>query len=377
MKTSPLMPVLMIFVILVTSCDQDEPTRVAGFDGTIETFAGTVFGYEGDEGPAKHAKFGFITGLWIDAAGNLYVSDGAANTIRKINSSSKVTTVAGKFRGFNTIDPQPYSGDGSAATDAHLNVPLAVTTDAEGNIYLSDAGNNVLRKVSAADGAITTIAGNVTQGSTGDNGPASLALINLPNGMATDTNGNLYFADSQNHIIRKISSSGVITTLAGTPGEDGYIGDGGSALSAKLSAPAGIAIDKSGVIYFTDNNSVIRRIGTDGKITTIAGTGIEGYGGDGSKAIEAKLLAPKGIAVAPDGSVLVADAGNNRIRKISVETGIIETIAGTGETGYEGDGGLAVNAKLSSPQGLAIDSDGNIYVAESGNSVIRIIKPVN
>jgi sugar lactone lactonase YvrE len=367
---------ILISAILVISCagDDSDPAVTPAFEATIDTFAGTTFGHEGDGGPAKFAKLGYITGLARDVDGNMFVSDGAANVIRKVNTSFEMSTIAGKFLGWNVIDPDQYSGDGGPATSAHLNVPLWVTVDLKGNVFISDAGNNVLRKINSS-GVITTIAGKFEQGHTGDNGPANQALINGPSGLATDAAGNLYFADSQNHVIRKISVTGEITTIAGTPGEAGFSGDGGPATAAKLSGPNGVAIDKNGVVYITDNNSVIRRIG-DGRITTIAGSGVEGYSGDGGKATAATMLSPKGIVVTKDGSIVFADAGNNRIRRIIPEAGIIETIAGTGVAGYSGDGGPAHLATISNPQGLTIDWEGNIYIAEAGNSVIRVIRPL-
>jgi len=238
---------------------------------------------------------------------------------------------------------------------------MAVAVDPAGNIFISDSGNNVLRKVDA-NGEISTFVSN--------------NLINNPYGIAIDGSGNIYLADSQNHAIRKITSAGQMTTIAGTLGQSGYSGDGGDATAAKLNMPSGIAIDQSGNIYISDNNSVIRQISTLGKITTIAGTGEEGYFGDRGKPTDAKLHAPKGIAIAADGSILFADSGNNRIRRISPDGELIDTIAGTGETGYF-DNVHAMEAKLSSPQALAVASNGYIYVADTGNSVIRVIKPAN
>jgi sugar lactone lactonase YvrE len=373
MKT--LRVLIPLALMLAVSCDDNTPARIA-FQGSIETFAGSTFGYEGAGIPATSAKLGYITSVAVDPNGNVYVSDAASNTIRKINTANTISTVAGTFVGFNVVDPHPYAGDGGLAYASHLNVPLAVAVDASGNIYISDTGNNVIRKVDA-NGEINTIIGTGEQGSSGDNGPALAASIHDPNGIAVDASRNIYFADTDNHTIRKVTTSGQISTIAGTTGQAGYTGDNGDAASAKLDSPNGIAIANDGTIYFSDHNSVIRRISTSGKITTIAGTGEEGYSGDGGKAINAMLLAPKAIAITSDGSLLVADSGNNRIRKIARETGIIETIAGTGEAGHAGDGGQAVNATLSNPQGLAIASNGYIYVAESGSSVIRLIKPAN
>jgi trimeric autotransporter adhesin len=373
MKTRALILFPLVLMLACTNDDTDPSGRVASFNGTIDTFAGSTFGYDGDGGQAKAAKLGYVTGVTVDAAGNVYITDASANTIRKVNTSNVITTIAGQFAGFNVVTTT-FSGDGGPATAAHFNVPWSSVVDASGNIIVSDRGNNLLRKIDGATGIVTTIAGKlIDQGASGDNGPAIQALIGNPEGITSDAAGNLYIADSQNHIIRKISTTGVITTIAGMAGQAGYTGDGGPAISAKLSEPAGIAVDASGNIYFSDNSAVIRRIATSGKIATIAGTGVEGYSGDGGKATEAQLLSPKGIVIAKDGSIVFADSGNNRIRRIAPEQDKIETIAGTGESGYAGDGGLAIDAKMFNPQGLAVDSNGNIYIAESGTGVIRII----
>ncbi|MEI9918392.1 MAG: hypothetical protein WDO14_06260 [Bacteroidota bacterium] len=373
MKTLKIFSALALMLLM--SCNND-PESLPVFAGMIETFAGSSFGCDGDGQPALGAKFGYLTSIAIDANGNIYVSDAAANVVRKINTANTVSTIAGKFIGFNVIDPTPYHGDGGMAYASHLNVPLAVAVDPPGNVYISDTGNNVIRKVNA-NGEIETIIGNGAQGSSGDNGPASEALIYSPNGIAFDISGNMFFTDTQNHTIRKVSTTGEITTIAGTPGEAGYSGDEGNASSAKLNTPTGITVAKDGTIYFCDNNSVVRRIPISGIITTIAGNGQQGYSGDGGKATDAMLLAPKSIAIGNDGSILIADSGNNRIRRVSPETQFIDTIAGTGVAGHTGDFGYAISATLSNPQGIVVAGNGYIYVAESGSSVVRLIKPAN
>ncbi|HMJ67356.1 MAG TPA: hypothetical protein VK508_00590 [Cyclobacteriaceae bacterium] len=372
MKTKAWVLIPLILVISCTTGDPDPAARKASFDATIETFAGTTGGHEGDGGPATAAKFGWINGLSIDAAGNMYIADGAANVIRKVNTSNVISTIAGTFLGWNVNDPLRYSGDGGPATSAHLNVPIWVVADANGNVYINDAANLVLRKVNA-NGVITTFAGKPELGYAGDNGPATEARFNNPTGLAVDAEGNLYVADSHNHVIRKISTTGNITTIAGIPEQAGYSGDGGPATAARLNEPSGIAIDVDGTMYITDNSAVIRKI-SGGTITTIAGTGNGGFSGDGGPAIEATLLFPKGIAIAKDGSIVFADNGNSRIRRISGD-GIIDTIAGTGSFGYSGDGGPAIEAEIANPQGMAVDADGNIYFTEAQNSVVRVIRP--
>ena len=376
MKTNVLTLIALAVAMSCTVNEEPDPGRRASFEATIDTFAGTTFGYDGDGGLANAAKLGWINGLCIDALGNMYIADGAANVIRKVNTSYVISTVAGTFLGWNPSgsDLDFYSGDGGPATSARMHIPLWVTADTQSNIFIADAGNGVLRKVNNT-GVITTIAGGKDRGHTGDNGPAINAMITNPHGMVTDAAGNLYFADKQTHAVRKISTTGIITTIAGIPEQAGYTGDGGLATEARLSEPWALAIDSEGVIYITDNNAVVRKI-AGGVITTIAGTGEGGFTGDGGPAIEARLLNPTGIAIAKDGSIVVADAGNNRIRRISAD-GIIDTIAGTGSAGYSGDGRPALDAEINGPQGVAVDAEGNIYVAENQNAVVRVIRPVN
>lgn len=370
MKSRAWLTLSAILVLSCTSSDPD-PGRKASI-ATIDTFAGTTFGYSGDGGPAKDAQLGWINGIAIDTQGNLYIADGGANVIRKVNTSGVISTAAGVFPGFNVsgVNIIVYAGDGGPATSARLNVPLWVAVDPAGNLYINDAANFRFRKVDTG-GMINTIAGGREVGFKIDSGPAAGADFNNPFGMATDIEGNLYIADTENHIIRKISTEGNISTIAGIAQQGGYSGDGGPATSARLFAPYGIAIDADGTIYFTDNGAVVRKI-SEGTITTVAGTGDGGFAGDGGPAVDAKLMSPRGLAVMKDGSLVVADAGNNRIRMINKE-GNISTIAGTGSAGYSGDGGPAEEAEISNPQGVVVDAEDNIYVAESGNAVIRII----
>ncbi|HEX5171185.1 MAG TPA: hypothetical protein VFW11_18540 [Cyclobacteriaceae bacterium] len=370
----------LAILVLLSGCDSSDEPGFNGFDnvsGNIETIAGSgpdYFGYEGDGNKATEAKIGWLTGISIDADGNVFMTDGAANTLRMINiSNGQISTVAGNFRGFNVSDPTPFAGDGGMATSAHLNVPMATSVDFSGDVYVSDAGNNIVRKVS--NGKISTLAG--TGGSIGyygDGGQASSAKLYNPGGIVVGPEGHIYFADSQNNALRKIESgTGIISTIAGQgPDQPGYTGDNGPADAAKVNAPFGIAIDKLGTIYFADaGNNVIRKI-SNGTISTFAGTGAEGYSGDGGPAKSATFLAIKGIAVDNDNNVFVADAGNNVIRKIA-STGIITTYVGNGSAGYSGDGGPATAAQLNNPWGVAVDGDGNLYIADSNNSAVRYV----
>jgi sugar lactone lactonase YvrE len=214
---------------------------------------------------------------------------------------------------------------------------------------------------------INTFAGTGTQGYSGDNGPATSAELNQPYGVAVDSSANLYIADTPNSRIRKVSN-GVITTVAGT-GTQGYGGDNGPATSAELANPQGVAVDSAGALYIGDyNNNRVRKI-SNGVITTVAGTGTQGYSGDDGAAIYAQLDNPTGIAIDAAGNLYIADTNNHRIRKVS--NGVITTVAGTGSQGYNGDNGPATSAKLASPQGVAVDSAGNLYIADTGNSCVR------
>jgi len=265
--------------------------------------------------------------------------------------------------------------DGGPATQSPIYLPTGVVADAAGNFYIADSNNNRIRRVDGSTGVITTVAGTGTLGYNGDGGLATLAMINLPAGLVIDGAGNLYFADVGNHIIRRIDAfSGIITTVAGTPGVQGYSGDGAAATQAKLTSPEGVALDEAGNLLIADTgNNVVREIdAATGTIRTVAGTGVAGFNGDGQAATIAQLNSPWSVAVAQDGSIYIADLMNNRVRKVSV-SGVISTVAGTGTRGFTGDGALATQAMLGEPAAVAIDPAGNIYIADSDNNRVREI----
>ena len=327
-------------------------------NGVITTVAGNgTQGYSGDNGPATSAALFFPSGIAVDAAGNLYIADTYNHRIRKV-SNGVITTVAGNGTG-------GYSGDGGPATSAELKFPQGVTVDASGNLYIADLANYRIRKVS--NGVIITVAGNGTYGYSGDNGPATSAQLNFPDGVAMDVPGNLYIADGRNNRIREVSN-GVIATVAGT-GTGDYSGDGGPATSAKLYDPVGVAVDAAGNLYIADlANYRIRKV-SNGVITTVAGNGTPGYGGDNGPATSAQLNVPEGVTVDAAGNLYIADRDNNRVRKVA--NGVITTIAGNGTAGYSGDGGPAISAELNGPLGIAVDAAGNIYIADYYNNRIR------
>lgn len=365
--------------MVVPPANNTQPSARTGASGNIATIAGlgpTNFGYDGNGGPATSAKLGWLSGIAVDASNNIYVTDGSSNTVRKVNNTDNIiTTVAGTFLGSNVIDTTPFAGDGGAATAAHLNVPLSMTVDHSGNLYVVDGGNGTLRLVNASDGKISSVAGKpVAQGYEGDGGPATSATFWNLYGVAVATNGNIYLADASNNVIRMVDrSSGKISTIAGKgPSQPGYTGDTGASSEATLNFPRCVALDnKSNLFIGDDQNHVVRKI-SNGIITTVAGTGANDYTGDGGPATAAALRSVTGIAVDSDGNLFIADAVSGVIRKVSV-AGTISTIAGTGAVGYAGDGGPATAAKLSNPLGVAVDSNDNLYIADTGNAVIRVV----
>ncbi len=326
-------------------------------NGVITTVAGNgTAGYSGDNGPATSARLNNPVGLAVDAAGNVYIVDLNNVRVRKL-SNGVITTAAGN--GYNG-----FSGDGGSATNASLNITAGIAVDSSANIYIADGGNDRVRKVS--NGVITTVAGNGTEGYSGDNGPATSAELGYPVAVAVDTAGNLYVTDFSNQRIR-IVSNGVIATAAGN-GDAGYSGDGGPAASASLNFPMGIAAGPAGSVYVADvDNNRIRKV-ANGVIITVAGTGTDGYSGDGGPATSAQLI-PVGIASDSVGNLYIADTDNNCIRKVA--KGVITTVAGTGTQGYSGDGGPAISAQLDGPEGVTVDSAGNLYIADTGNNTIR------
>ena len=333
-------------------------------NGIISTIAGTgVAGFNGrDSLRATLAQLNNPTGVAVDASGNLYIADAGNNVICKVKNGF-ISWVAGSLTA-------GYSGDSGIATVAKLNNPVRVAVDAVGNLYIADAMNNRVRKVNT-NGIISTVAGNGTAGFSGDDGAATLANLNYPFGLVTDTSGNLYISDFYNNRIRKVNSNGIISTVAGN-GISGYSGDGGSATSANISLPLGVLTDTNGNLYIADmGNNRVRKVSTNGNISTIAGNGTAGYSGDGGLATSAQLNEASSIAIDASGNLYIADYNNNRIRKVD-NKGNISTVGGNGlATYYSSDGIAAINAELNNPTGVATDALGNIYIADATNNRIR------
>jgi uncharacterized repeat protein (TIGR01451 family) len=334
---------------------------------TIFTFAGIgTMGYGGDGGPATGATLDSPAGVAMDGAGNLYVADTYNSRIRKVSTAGIITTVAGN----GTLG---YSGDGGQATGAELDYPQGVAVDGAGNLYIADTDNNRVRKVSTA-GIITTVAGNGTAAYSGDGGQATGAEIYQPEGVAVDGAGNLYVADTQNSRVRKVSTAGIITTVAGN-GTLGYSGDGGQATGAELYRPEGVAVDGAGNLYIADtDNNRVRKVSTAGIIATVAGNGTAAFSGDGGPAAGAELYQPAGVAVDGMGNLYIADAGNSRVREVSAAD-TITTIAGNGSCCRLGDGGPATGAAIAGPSGVTVDSAGNVYIGAPASFAVRVLRP--
>ncbi len=294
----------------------------------------------------------------------------ARTLVVNVTPPSALVTVAG-------TGTNGFSGDNGAAITANISRPIRMAFDAAGNLYFADLNNHRIRRV-ATNGVITTVAGNGTAGFSGDNGPATSAQLNNPLGVALDRNGNLLIADSSNNRIRRVNAAtGVITTIVGT-GETGFNGDGGAATNARISGPENVFVDKDNNIFIADfGNHRIRKIAANGAtISTVAGTGTSGFSGDGGQATAANLSSPTDVALDNAGNIYICAAGNNRIRKVTTD-GVINTIAGNGNTAFNGDGILATAAAINGPQSIALDSAGNVYIVDRGNSRIRRVTNSN
>ncbi len=379
--------------------------------GTISTVAGVgTPGLSGDYMLATTAQLNTPRGVAMTALGELLIADSGNDRIRRVDPATGVITTArisflnnpqglvltdntlyiadtsnhrvvkvaitisGGFGPVTTIAGGPgvpgFSGDGGAATSAKLSSPGEIALDGVGNLFVADANNHRIRRIDAMTGIITTVAGTATAGYNGDEVAATSAQLWLPQGIAVDPSGTLYIGDTNNHRVRKIDSSSVIHTAAGS-GVAGF-GDGvGTATCAQLGRPQGVAVDGAGNLYIADTlNRRIRRATPTGTLTTIAGTGTGSYGGDGGLATTAQLVGPQAVTIDDSGNLYIADTTNHRVRKVDA-AGIISTVAGTGSAGYTGDNAAATAAQLSDPSGVAVDGSGNLYIADKSNHCIR------
>jgi sugar lactone lactonase YvrE len=329
----------------------------------ITTVAGTgQRGMSGDGGPATQALIQRPTAVALDSKGNLYIAEEQNNRVRMVTPKGIITTVVGTGR--TKLQDVDLSADKTNLSNAY-----GIATDLDDNLYVLSRGHAKILKV-GADGIARRIAGTGKSGFSGDGGPALKAQINFSNHLVADSHGNLFIADTGNQRVRKISTDGIITTVAGT-GERGYSGDGGPAVEAKLAAPAAIAIDADGNVYIADFlNHRIRKLSTDGTITTIAGTGTKGYNGDGRLAIESQIGEPCGVAVDRQGYVYIGDQVNMRVRAVT-PSGIMHTVAGTGVRGHTGDGGPSEKALTSNPDIIAFGPKGNLFIPDHINAVVR------
>jgi hypothetical protein len=341
--------------------------------GSILTIAGTgTAGYSGDGGAVDLARLNEPWSTAVDGSGNVFIADYFNNCVREIvKATGNIITVAG-------TGVAGYSGDGGPATSAKLYMPTFVTLDASGDLFIADLYNQRIREVVKATGNIITVAGNGSNTDSGDGGPATSAGLASPQGVAVDSSGNIFIADYYTNRIREVvKATGNIITVAGN-GALGYSGDGGPATSAMLYDPTGVAVDASGNLFIADsgNERVREVVQATGNIITIAGTGSAGYSGDAGPATSAKMWSPENVAVDGNGNVFIADAYNYRIREVSQLTGAIYTVAGTGTAGYSGDGGPATSAAVNHAYGVAVDGSGDLFIADTYNDAVREVLPI-
>ena len=326
---------------LLTSCKGSESIA-----WVVSTFAGSTAGFA--DGIGTEAQFDFPFGVAVDSSGNVYVADTENSRIREITPTGVVSTLAGSTEGF---------ADGTG-TAAQFNSPYDVAVDSSGNVYVADTENSRIRKITPA-GVVSTLAGD-----------GSTAQFNNPLGVAVDSSGNVYVADTSNHCIRKITPGGMVSTFAGT-GTSGHAD--GTGTTAQFKNPLGVAVDSRDNVYVADySNNRIRKITPGGMVSTLAGSGTEGYVDDTGST--AQFKSPTGVAVDSSGNVYVTDFSNHRIRKIT-PAGVVSTFAGTGTRAHAD--GTANKAQFNYPSGVAMDSRGNVYVADARNNRIRKITPAD
>ena len=356
--------------IFLTDSLNNRIREVTVANNLIQTIAGNgTQSFGGDGGAATGAELNHPVGIFVASSGNIFIAENSNMRVREVVAATgKIQTVAG-----NGIPG--FGGDGGPATSAQLFDPIDVFVDGTGNVFIADSSNGRIREVLAATGNIRTIAGNGTLGFAGDGGPATNAELNVPSGVFVDGSGNVFIGDTANNRIREVvAATGMIQTVAGN-GTAGFSGDGGPATSAELNGPEGVFVDSFGNIFITDfaNNRIREVVATTGMIQTVAGNGTAGFSGDGGPATSAELTSSTRGFVDRSGNIFFGDLSNNHIREVVAATGIIQTVAGNGTAGFSGDGGPANNAELAVPGGVFGDTQGNLFVADSGNNRIRKI----
>ncbi|CAM5671791.1 RICIN domain-containing protein [Streptomyces atroolivaceus] len=345
------------------STPQAEATGGEESSPRISTIAGTgAAGFKGENESAVSAQLNGPYDMAVDSTGALYFSDYSNHRVRKIATDGKISTIAG-------TGTAGVAGDGGQATKAQLNCPRQIAVDSTDAVYVADSGNHRIRKVTA-EGGISTVAGTGAANSAGDGGPATKAQLNRPFGLAFASSGAFYIAEYGSNRVRRVTADGNISTIAGT-GTAGVAGDGGPAIKAQLKTPYAVAVDDTGAVYIADSgNERIRKVTAEGEISTVAGTGVAGSGGDGGPATKAQLNRPYGIALDSSGSLYISEYGSNRVRKVTAD-GNISTVAGTGAAGSAGDGAPATKAQLNQPFGVAVDCVDALYIADHKNHRIR------